>query len=109
MQGSGTETILGGKSEMMAKHEVGPQPDAPMEGEEESAFEARQAEWAKRLEQRIVELKAQTAAEHEVVVAAGGLHITGTERHESRRIDNQLRGRAGRQGDPGSSLFFLSL
>jgi preprotein translocase subunit SecA len=52
---------------------------------------------------------AQTAAEHQEVVAAGGLHIVGTERHESRRIDNQLRGRAGRQGDPGSSSFFLSL
>ena len=51
----------------------------------------------------------QTDAEHDEVVALGGLHIVGTERHESRRIDNQLRGRAGRQGDPGSSRFFLSL
>ena len=49
------------------------------------------------------------ADEREKVVAAGGLHILGTERHESRRIDNQLRGRSGRQGDPGSSQFFLSL
>ena len=55
------------------------------------------------------EAKARCDAEHEVVVAAGGLHIIGTERHESRRIDNQLRGRAGRQGDPGSSRFYLSL
>ena len=53
---------------------------------------------------RAERLKAQTAAEHEEVVALGGLHILGTERHESRRIDNQLRGRAGRQGDPGSSM-----
>ena len=53
--------------------------------------------------------KAQTDAEHDEVTALGGLHIVGTERHESRRIDNQLRGRAGRQGDPGSSRFFLSL
>ena len=53
--------------------------------------------------------KAECAAAHEEVIAAGGLHIIGTERHESRRIDNQLRGRAGRQGDPGSSRFYLSL
>src|SRR5438093_6345305 len=53
--------------------------------------------------------KLQTDQEHDDVVSAGGLHIVGTERHESRRIDNQLRGRAGRQGDPGSSRFFLSL
>jgi len=57
----------------------------------------------------VEKLRAQTTAEHEEVVAIGGLHILGTERHESRRIDNQLRGRAGRQGDPGSSRFFLSL
>src|SRR5207344_3349353 len=53
--------------------------------------------------------RAQVAAEREQVLEAGGLHILGTERHESRRIDNQLRGRSGRQGDPGSSHFFLSL
>ena len=55
------------------------------------------------------EFKAETDKEHDEVVALGGLHIVGTERHDSRRIDNQLRGRAGRQGDPGSSRFFLSL
>ncbi len=109
MAGRGTDIILGGNAEMMAKHEVGAEPDAPMEGEEEQAFLDRKADWARRLAQRIEELKAQTSAEHEEVVAAGGLHIVGTERHESRRIDNQLRGRAGRQGDPGSSIFFLSL
>ena len=109
MAGRGTDIILGGNADMMAKHEVGPEPDAPMEGEDEQAFQARREEWARRLAVRLEELKAQTAKEHEEVVATGGLHIVGTERHESRRIDNQLRGRAGRQGDPGSSIFFLSL
>lgn len=60
-------------------------------------------------EQRIVQLRAQWQPIHEQVVASGGLHIIGTERHESRRVDNQLRGRSGRQGDPGSSRFYLSL
>ncbi len=109
MAGRGTDIILGGNPEMMAKHEVGPEPDAPMEGEEQAAFEARKLQWGQRLLEATARLKAQTAAEHEEVVGLGGLHIVGTERHESRRIDNQLRGRAGRQGDPGSSIFFLSL
>jgi preprotein translocase subunit SecA len=109
MAGRGTDIILGGNPELMAKHEVGPEPDLPMDGEEEEAFLARKAEWARRLEERTRELRAQTAQEHEEVVGLGGLHIVGTERHESRRIDNQLRGRAGRQGDPGSSVFYLSL
>ena len=109
MAGRGTDIILGGNPEMMAKHEVGPEPDAPMEGEEQAAFEQRKLQWGQRLEQTKERLKVQTAAEHEEVVGLGGLHIVGTERHESRRIDNQLRGRAGRQGDPGSSIFFLSL
>ena len=109
MAGRGTDILLGGNPEMMARHEVGPEPDAPMEGEAPEAFEARKVEWAARLARRLEELKAQTAKEHDEVVALGGLHIVGTERHESRRIDNQLRGRAGRQGDPGSSIFFLSL
>ncbi|ACL64127.1 preprotein translocase, SecA subunit [Anaeromyxobacter dehalogenans 2CP-1] len=109
MAGRGTDIILGGNAEMMAKHEVGPEPDAPMEGEEEQAFLDRKADWGRRLEAALEKLKAQTTAEHEEVVKLGGLHIVGTERHESRRIDNQLRGRAGRQGDPGSSIFYLSL
>jgi preprotein translocase subunit SecA len=109
MAGRGTDILLGGNPEMMAKHEVGPEPDAPMEGETPEAFEVRRVEWAARLARRTEELKVQTAREHDEVVAVGGLHIVGTERHESRRIDNQLRGRAGRQGDPGSSIFFLSL
>ena len=109
MAGRGTDIILGGNAEMMAKHEAGPAPDAPMDGEALEAFEARRTDWAKRLEDTIARLKLQTAKEHDEVVALGGLHIVGTERHESRRIDNQLRGRAGRQGDPGSSIFYLSL
>jgi len=85
MAGRGTDIVLGGnlKSELAALGEV----DA-------ATIEAAKAEWQRR---------------HEEVLAAGGLHIIGTERHESRRIDNQLRGRSGRQGDPGSSRFYLSL
>jgi len=109
MAGRGTDILLGGNPEMMARHEVGPEPDEPMEGEEQAAFEERKVEWARRLAERTAALKVQCSAEHGVVVGAGGLHIVGTERHESRRIDNQLRGRAGRQGDPGSSIFYLSL
>jgi preprotein translocase subunit SecA len=109
MAGRGTDILLGGNPDMMARHEVGPEPDAPMEGEEEEAFRARGVEWSQRLAEVQEKLKVQTAAEHEEVVGRGGLHIVGTERHESRRIDNQLRGRAGRQGDPGSSIFYLSL
>ncbi|OFX23386.1 MAG: preprotein translocase subunit SecA [Anaeromyxobacter sp. RBG_16_69_14] len=109
MAGRGTDIVLGGNPEMMAKHEIGPEPDAPMDGEEEDAFEARRADRERRLKELTERLKAQTAKEHDEVTALGGLHILGTERHESRRIDNQLRGRGGRQGDPGSSIFYLSL
>jgi preprotein translocase subunit SecA len=109
MAGRGTDIVLGGNPEMMARHELGPEPDAPMDGEEEAGFQTRRAEWAHALERRIAELRLQCAREHDQVVGLGGLHIVGTERHESRRIDNQLRGRAGRQGDPGSSIFYLSL
>ncbi|HMF55867.1 MAG TPA: SEC-C metal-binding domain-containing protein, partial [Pyrinomonadaceae bacterium] len=97
MAGRGTDILLGGNPDFMAreflkKDEV--DPDEVSEEQWEEAF--RQAK-------QIVE------DEHEEVVKIGGLHILGTERHESRRIDNQLRGRSGRQGDPGSSRFFLSL
>jgi preprotein translocase subunit SecA len=109
MAGRGTDIILGGNADMMAKHEVGPEPDAPMDGEAPEQFEARRADWGKRLQEAVARMQAQCAGEHGEVVALGGLHIVGTERHESRRIDNQLRGRAGRQGDPGSSIFYLSL
>jgi preprotein translocase subunit SecA len=97
MAGRGTDILLGGNPEFMAREflkldEIDPDEATPEQ------FEA-----ALERAQQIVE------AEHVEVVEAGGLHIIGTERHESRRIDNQLRGRAGRQGDPGSSRFFLSL
>jgi preprotein translocase subunit SecA len=87
MAGRGTDIVLGGRWQA-----------------ELAALPAEQ-----RTESRIAEIKEQWAARHKEVLAAGGLHIVGTERHESRRIDNQLRGRAGRQGDPGYSRFYLSL
>ena len=90
MAGRGTDIKLGGNLDMRLKLEL-----ADLEGE---AWQARAAE-----------LQAEVAAAHDVVKAAGGLMVIGTERHESRRIDNQLRGRSGRQGDPGASRFFLSL
>ncbi len=87
MAGRGTDIMLGGNPEMMA---------------EESGIEHQESE-------KIAALRAQCTADREKVLAAGGLYVIGTERHESRRIDNQLRGRSGRQGDPGASKFFLSL
>ncbi|HXI56698.1 MAG TPA: preprotein translocase subunit SecA, partial [Polyangia bacterium] len=99
MAGRGTDIILGGNAEFMARAEVDPevagQPGAEVDPE---LFKVAFAKF-----------KPQCDAEKQEVLAAGGLHILGTERHESRRIDNQLRGRSGRQGDPGSSRFFLSL
>jgi preprotein translocase subunit SecA len=99
MAGRGTDIILGGNAEFMARAEVDPeaagQPGALVDPEKFAIAFAK--------------FKPQCDAERAEVLAAGGLHILGTERHESRRIDNQLRGRAGRQGDPGSSRFFLSL
>jgi preprotein translocase subunit SecA len=85
MAGRGTDIVLGGSTKTQIDAMVNPN---------EADLQGIQAEWLKR---------------HEQVIAAGGLHIIGTERHESRRIDNQLRGRSGRQGDPGSSRFYLSL
>jgi preprotein translocase subunit SecA len=97
MAGRGTDILLGGNPAGLASanlHAKGINPaEAPPEVYEQALAEAR----------------AQTDDEHERVVQAGGLHIIGTERHDARRIDNQLRGRAGRQGDPGSSRFYLSL
>jgi preprotein translocase subunit SecA len=97
MAGRGTDILLGGNPEFLArellkKKEVDPDEATP-----------------EQLEEAIKQVKPLTEAEHEEVVRLGGLHILGTERHESRRIDNQLRGRSGRQGDPGSSRFYLSL
>ena len=92
MAGRGTDIVLGGNVEKQVE----------MVNAEESLDDAAR-------EQKIAELRDGWAALHQQVLDAGGLHIIGTERHESRRIDNQLRGRAGRQGDPGSSRFYLSL
>jgi preprotein translocase subunit SecA len=102
MAGRGTDIILGGNAEFMARAEVDPEnagkPGHELDPDKQAAYQAAYARF-----------KAQCDAEKQEVLAAGGLHILGTERHESRRIDNQLRGRSGRQGDPGSSRFFLSL
>lgn len=108
MAGRGTDILLGGNAEFMAKHEVGPVPVQPAEMSAEE-FEAIKAEYQRKVEEGSKKWKELCAKEREEVKAAGGLFILGTERHESRRIDNQLRGRAGRQGDPGESRFYLSL
>ncbi len=111
MAGRGTDIVLGGNPDELAKdaleNEMISVGDAAEGGEHpyRSNPEARE----ERLQELIAEFKEQCAAEREEVLAAGGLRIVGTERHESRRIDNQLRGRAGRQGDPGASRFYLSL
>jgi len=123
MAGRGTDILLGGNPEFMARQEMvkagraraisanegAINPMAPAgflrfyyQGQE---FEVSESDWHETLQVHA----ADTAANHEKVVEAGGLFILGTERHESRRIDNQLRGRAGRQGDPGESRFYLSL
>ena len=113
MAGRGTDINLGGNSEYMAKHEM-----AKLGYDEELINEAtgfaetddEEIIAARKLFQELMEkYKQQNQPEHDEVLALGGLYIIGTERHESRRIDNQLRGRAGRQGDPGVSKFFLSL
>lgn len=98
MAGRGTDILLGGNPEYLAKEKLKKEdliPETP--------------EYEEKLAEIKGEFKKETDKEHDEVVEAGGLHIIGTERHEARRIDNQLRGRAGRQGDPGSSRFFLSL
>jgi preprotein translocase subunit SecA len=97
MAGRGTDILLGGNPEFLAREHLKRQEIDPDEATKEQFEEA--LEYIKPFVER----------EHKEVVALGGLHILGTERHESRRIDNQLRGRAGRQGDPGSSRFYLSL
>jgi preprotein translocase subunit SecA len=121
MAGRGTDILLGGNAEFMARQQALadqiaerlPKGEERFIDDEEFVYffhldsfyrVPRQA-----YEGVFAALREQTAAEHERVVALGGLHIVGTERHEARRIDNQLRGRAGRQGDPGSSRFYLSL
>ncbi|MBR3929610.1 MAG: preprotein translocase subunit SecA [Clostridia bacterium] len=113
MAGRGTDILLGGNAEFMAKHEMRRQgyEDAVIEeavGHNENVpDEVKEAR--KLYKELYAKFSKETEKEHEEVIKLGGLHIIGTERHESRRIDNQLRGRAGRQGDPGSSQFFISL
>jgi preprotein translocase subunit SecA len=123
MAGRGTDILLGGNSDFMARQDIVRKQQARAVSAAEGAispvagpgmvrfyytgqeFETTQAAW----DAAVAAHESAAKAEHESVIAAGGLHILGTERHESRRVDNQLRGRAGRQGDPGSSRFFLSL
>jgi len=125
MAGRGTDIVLGGNPDTMAREEfrkspekyreqgINPDPpERPPEGSGTDIFGAyveAYATWRKQWADFVDRFKAVTDTEHAKVVALGGLHILGTERHEARRIDNQLRGRAGRQGDPGSSRFYLSL
>jgi preprotein translocase subunit SecA len=105
MAGRGTDILLGGNPEFLTKEYLKKENKDPDLYQTSPAGSAERTEW----DQVLARFKAETATEHDEVVAAGGLHVLGTERHESRRIDNQLRGRAGRQGDPGSSRFYLSL
>jgi preprotein translocase subunit SecA len=100
MAGRGTDIMLGGNPEFIADVELHQRGLSPVDAPEDY-----EAAWP----EAVAKAKAAVAAEHEEVVGAGGLYVLGTERHESRRIDNQLRGRSGRQGDPGKSRFYLSL
>ena len=113
MAGRGTDIILGGNAEYMARHELVKEGLSDeliaeatgfAETDNEEIIEAR-----RKYNEYYEKFKNELKSEHQEVIDAGGLFIIGTERHESRRIDNQLRGRAGRQGDPGASKFFLSL
>ncbi|MBP7223309.1 MAG: preprotein translocase subunit SecA [Sedimentibacter sp.] len=113
MAGRGTDIVLGGNPEFIAKHrlkakglsdEMIQEADGFNETDDEEVLEAR-----KFYKQLLEDSKNELRDEQKKVIEAGGLHIIGTERHESRRIDNQLRGRAGRQGDPGSTRFYISL
>jgi len=100
MAGRGTDIMLGGSIDFLADAELRKQGLDPLED-----GEAYELAWPAMVER----IKAQVANEHDEVRSLGGLYVVGTERHESRRIDNQLRGRSGRQGDPGESRFYLSL
>ena len=113
MAGRGTDIVLGGNPEYLAKlemkkkgysDEIINQVDGFSDTQDQEILDAR-----KLYEELVTRYKKETDGEQERVIKAGGLHIIGTERHESRRIDNQLRGRSGRQGDPGSSKFYISL
>ena len=100
MAGRGTDIMLGGNPEFMADFELQRRGLSPVDDAEQ---------YEKAWPDEITRQKAAVALGHEEVIALGGLYVLGTERHESRRIDNQLRGRSGRQGDPGESRFYLSL
>ena len=100
MAGRGTDIMLGGNPEFIADQELHERGLSPVETPDE---------YEKAWPEAVAKAKRAVAEEHEQVVEAGGLYVLGTERHESRRIDNQLRGRSGRQGDPGKSRFYLSL
>ena len=123
MAGRGTDILLGGNPDFMARQDLVKRQQARAVSAAEGAiqptagpgmmrfyyagqeFEAAQTAW----DAAVASHEADAKREHDAVIEAGGLHILGTERHESRRVDNQLRGRAGRQGDPGASRFYLSL
>jgi preprotein translocase subunit SecA len=113
MAGRGTDIILGGNPSFMARQEMLQQGYSSAlieEAASHSEVDDEEVLQARECYQKLYkEKQKETAQEHDEVIALGGLHIIGTERHESRRIDNQLRGRAGRQGDPGSSQFYISL
>jgi preprotein translocase subunit SecA len=105
MAGRGTDILLGGNPEFLTKEYLKKQNKDPDVLQTSAIGTPERTEW----DTLFTRFKEETSKEHDEVVALGGLHVLGTERHESRRIDNQLRGRAGRQGDPGSSRFYLSL
>lgn len=113
MAGRGTDILLGGNPEFLAKQKMLNENVEPDVLEKITTYNSTLTEDEKQLKDKyneyFKEFKKITDAEKQKVIELGGLHILGTERHESRRIDNQLRGRAGRQGDPGSSIFFISL
>ena len=113
MAGRGTDILLGGNPEFLAKQKMLNDKTDPEVLEKITTYNSTLNEEEQKLKDKYDKIykdfKAVTDEEKKKVLELGGLHILGTERHESRRIDNQLRGRAGRQGDPGSSIFFISL